>query len=108
MPIMEISIVPIGTKTVSLSQYVANAINVLQNEKNIKYTLTSMGTIIEAESVKKLLKIAGKMHNSVFNKKNKRVVTTIKLDDRKDKKVTMNNKIKSVEKKLKNKKLDIF
>ena len=101
MAIMEISIVPIGTKTASLSRYVADAVKILQNEKNINYKLTSMGTIIEAESINKLFEIAEKMHNSVFSKSIERVVTTIKLDDRKDKNITMNNKIKSVEEKLK-------
>ena len=55
----------------------------------MKYTLTSMGTIIEADSTTKLLNIADKMHNSVFMNNIKRIVTTIKLDDRKDKKNTM-------------------
>lgn len=100
MPIMEISIVPIGTKTTSVSKYVAKVIRILKKDENIKYTLTSMGTIIEADTIEKLLNIAGKMHNEVFNKKIKRVVTTIKIDDRKDKQNTINGKIKSVKKKL--------
>jgi len=101
MVIMEISIVPIGTKTASLSKYVADVVNILKEEKGINYTLTSMGTIIEAVSIKKLFEIAEKMHNEVFKKNIKRVVTTIKIDDRKDKDNTIESKIKSVEEKLK-------
>ena len=98
---MEISIVPLGTKTVSVSKYVANSIEVLKKEKGIRYKLTSMGTIVEADLVERLLGIAGKMHNKILNGRVKRVVTTIKIDDRKDKKLTMAKKIKSVRKRLK-------
>ena len=102
MPIMEISIVPLGTQTASVSVYVANSIKMLEKQKDIKYKLTSMGTIIEADSLNKLLNIANKMHNAMFKKNIKRVVTTIKIDDRKDKKLTINSKIKSVQRKLEN------
>jgi uncharacterized protein (TIGR00106 family) len=102
MAVMEISVVPIGTKSPSLSQYVAGVLKVLESEPNIKYQLTSMGTIIEADSIEKLLSVAGKMHSCVFSQKVKRVVTTIKLDERKDKQLTMDGKVKSVEEKLKN------
>lgn len=101
MPIMEISIVPLGIKTASVSKYVVEAVKVLEKHRGIKYQLTSMGTIIEASSVGQLLDIAGKMHKAVLSKKIKRVVTTIKIDDRKDKKLTAEGKIKSVQKKLK-------
>ena len=101
MPIMEISIVPLGTKTASVSKYVASSIEVLKKEKGIKYKLTSMGTIVEADSVERLLGIASRMHKRILNSGIKRVVTTIKIDDRKDKKLTMAKKMKSVRKKLK-------
>ncbi len=100
MPIMEISIVPLGTKTPSISKYVAEAVKVLKKQKKIKYELTSMGTIIEANSVGQLLGIANKMHRVVLRDKIKRVVTAIKIDDRKDKKLTAEGKIKAVRKKL--------
>ncbi len=100
MAVMEISIVPIGTKDPSLSNYVAGAIEVLKEESDIKYQLTPMGTILEADSVEKLLSVAGKMHACVFGREVKRVVTTIKLDERKDKQLTMDGKVKSVEEKL--------
>ena len=100
MPIMEISIVPLGTETASVSRYVADAVKMLKEQKGIKYELTSMGTIIEADSVGKLLVIAGKMHRAVLRDKIKRVVTTIKIDDRKDGKLTAKGKIKSVQKRL--------
>ena len=103
MAVMEISIVPVGTKTASVSRYVAAAVKVLKKEKGIKYTLTAMGTNIEADSIGRLLEIAGKMHRAVLGNKIKRAVTTIKIDERTDKKLTIKGKIGSVEKKLKGK-----
>jgi uncharacterized protein (TIGR00106 family) len=100
MPLMEISIVPLGTKTASVSQYVAKAAAVLKKEKGVRYQLASMGTVVEADTVEKLLKIAGRMHRAVFSEGVKRVVTTIKLDERKDKQLTMEGKIKSVTEKI--------
>ena len=96
MPIMGISIVPIETKTASVSRHIAKAENILKSEKGIKYTLTAMGTIIEADSMDKLSEIAAKMHKSVLTNLIKRVVTTIKIDDRTDKRLTMEGKIRAV------------
>ena len=98
---MEISIVPLGAKTVSVSEYIAGSIEVLKKEKGIKYKLTSMGTIVEANSVERLLGIASRMHNKVLNSEIKRAVTAIKIDDRRDKKLTMAKKVKSVRKRIK-------
>ena len=95
MAIIEISIVPVGTETASVSKYVAKVLRVLEKEKNIKYELTSMGTIIEGDPGR-ILNVAKKMHRAVFDREIKRVVTIIKIDERTDKKLTMNGKINSV------------
>jgi len=100
MPIMEISIVPIGTDATSLSEYVANAIKILKKNKSLKYQLTPMGTIVESNTIEELFNIATEMHNTAFSNKIARVVTTIKIDDRKDKKLDMDNKVESVNQKI--------
>ena len=99
MAIAEVSIIPIGTKTPSVSKYVARAISVLQQEKDIKYELTSMGTIIEGD-LGKILRVIRKMHQATFGEGIARVVTTIKIDDRRDKPLTMSGKIESLRKEL--------
>ncbi len=93
---MEINIIPIGTQTSSVKKYVGEALKVLKKEKRINYELTAMGTIIEAESLNLLLNIAKKMHLAIFNEKIRRVVTTIKIDDRRDKKSSIKEKVDSV------------
>jgi uncharacterized protein (TIGR00106 family) len=63
MAIIEVGIVPLGTETPSVSKYVAEAIKVLKDEKDVKYQLTSMGTIIEGQ-LPHLLNLAHEMHDS--------------------------------------------
>ena len=99
MVIAEASIIPIGTKTPSVSKYIARAIEVLRQEKGINYKLTAMGTLIEGE-LEKVLEVIGNMHRSLFDQEVKRVITNIKFDDRSDKTLTMDYKVKSVIKKL--------
>ena len=103
MAVVEVSIVPLGTETTSVSQYVARAVKVLQSGKDIKYELTSMGTIIEGD-LEYLLTLVRKMHEAVFDARVSRVVTTIKIDDRRDKISSISSKVESVKKKLGDKK----
>jgi len=99
MAMIEVSVVPVGTPTPSISQYVAGAVRILQSEPDIKYELTAMGTIIEGD-MERLLTLAGRMHESAFEAGVMRVVTNIKIDERRDKPLTMNGKIDAVKKKL--------
>ena len=99
MVIAEISVVPIGTCTPSVSQYVAKAIGVLGQEKNIKYKLTGMGTILEGE-LTAVLEAVRKMHESVFGDQIQRVVTSITIDDRRDRESSVEHKIQSVLRRL--------
>jgi len=98
MPIMEISIVPIGTGTPSISDYVAAAVSTLECGKCIRCSLTAMGTIVEGENLKDLLRVAAVAHESVFAAGAARVLTSIKIDDRRDRKMTMAGKIAAVRK----------
>ena len=91
-----INLIPLGTKTPSVSKYVTVALKVLKKEKDLKYELTAMGTIVEAESLDLLLNLAKKMHQAVLSENISRVVTTIKIDDRKDKKSSIEEKIRRV------------
>ena len=99
MAIVEVSIVPLGTRTTSVSQYVALAVGILQGDKDIKYELTAMGTIIEGD-LEHLLTLVRKMHEAVFDAGIARVVTTVKIDDRRDKGTSMSGKIESLKRQL--------
>ncbi len=52
MAIADVTIIPIGTKTPSVSEYVADVQNILEGYKaagKIKFQLTPMNTLIEGE-----------------------------------------------------------
>ena len=98
MALMEITIVPLGTGT-SVSQYVAEAIRALESLPGVDYELTSMGTIIEGD-VDQLLVAALKMHQAVLDTGAQRVETTIRIDDRQDKPLTLTSKLTSLKKAL--------
>ena len=99
MAIAEITIIPLGTKTPSVSKYLARAFRALRDEKNIKYELTSMGTILEGD-LEDILRVVRNMHENTFGGEIMRVLTTIKIDDRRDKTSTMKGKIDSLLKEL--------
>ncbi len=98
MAILEISVVPLGTQDPSLSSFVADCIRVLKGEK-VRYELTAMGTNIEG-NLRDLVRIGLKMHEVPFKKGALRVVTTLKIDDRRDKKGSISGKKQAVQEKL--------
>ncbi|MFP4698318.1 MAG: MTH1187 family thiamine-binding protein [Eubacteriales bacterium] len=100
MAIVEITVVPIGTGSTSVSEYVAKCQKVLEQETNIHYQLTPMGTVIEGD-IKVLFEVLQKIHEVPFVEGAQRVATTIKIDDRRDKEGTISQKINSVKEKLK-------
>ncbi len=99
MIIVEFSIAPLGVSE-SISRYVAEAIRVLEAE-GVKYQLTPMCTIFEVENIEDAFKIIVKAHNAVLKAGAKRVLTSIKIDDRRDVERKMEDKVKSVLDKLK-------
>ena len=97
MAVMEVSVIPIGIGS-SVSSYVADCIRVLKKER-VSYELTAMGTNVEGD-LKDLVRVALKMHQVPFSRGAQRVVTTIKIDDRRDKKISIAGKKKAVQRKL--------
>jgi uncharacterized protein (TIGR00106 family) len=98
MALAEITVLPTGTPSASVSTYVAAAVRVLQDE-GIEYQLTPMGTIVDGD-VDTLLQMAKQMHEAVFAQGVERVSTLIRIDERRDKVLTMQGKVASVRQKL--------
>jgi uncharacterized protein (TIGR00106 family) len=97
--IAEISITPLGTASTSLSHYVAACVDILKQAPEVSYQLTAMGTIIQGP-LERVLELAGKMHQAPFAQGAQRVVTTIKIDDRRDKPLTIEGKVQAVVKQM--------
>jgi uncharacterized protein (TIGR00106 family) len=95
MIIAEITVVPIGTKTPSVSTYVSKAVDELR-KLGLNPELTAMGTIFESEDISLILKAFEAVHESVFAQGAARVVTTLKIDERRDKEGSIKQKMRSV------------
>jgi uncharacterized protein (TIGR00106 family) len=98
MAIMEISVVPVGTDNPSVSSFVAECIKIVE-QHGLQYEVSSMGTEVEGE-LDALLNVAAQMHRAPFAKGAQRVVTTIKIDERRDKTLTITEKKEAVLKRL--------
>ena len=98
MAIVEVSIVPIGTGDTSVSAYVAGAVEILERS-GLKYTLNPMGTVIEGD-LGAVLEVVRSIHETPFDRKAQRVYSVLKIDDRRDKKAAMAQKVASVTEKL--------
>lgn len=98
MAIAEITIVPVGTGSTSVSEYVAGALEPLA-ASGLRYRLTPMGTIVEGP-LDGVLQAIGRMHETPFARGAKRVYTVVKIDDRRDRERTMDDKVAAVEQRL--------
>jgi len=58
-----------------------------------------MGTIVEGD-LDRILAVVRKMHEGTFGEGVARVITTVKIDDRRDKTQGMKGKVDSLKKKL--------
>ena len=97
--IAQVTVVPLGTATPSLSAYVAGVEKVLAKYTNIKTLLTPMATILEGD-LDEILTAVRQMHETPFLNGAQRVSTRISIDDRRDKKLSMEGKVKAVKEKL--------
>lgn len=99
MALVEITVIPLGTGSTSLSDYVAGCLKVLEQAEGVKYQLTPMGTVIEGE-LPKVMEIVMKIHEQPFLAGALRVSTSIRIDDRRDKVGTMESKVLAVQDKM--------
>jgi uncharacterized protein (TIGR00106 family) len=105
--VAEISIIPIGqnysldTMQTSISKEISVAFDAIQKFQQVKVTLTAMGTIIEANNIKDILKSIEIAHQALKDVGIKRIISTIRIDERLDKTETLDDRVNSVKKKLK-------
>lgn len=93
--IAELKVVPLGTQSASVSKYVSAVIKVVKQTPGITYQITPMATIVQGP-LKQVLELAQKMHEVPFSMGVNRVLTSISVDDRRDKLITMESKVKAV------------
>ncbi len=98
MAMVAVSISPSGVGP-SVSDYVAAAVKVLNEYPELSYELGPMFTTIEGDLDQIMLAIRD-MQEAVFAQGVERVGTVIKVDDRRDKPLTLKGKVATVKGKM--------
>lgn len=98
MAIAAVSISPVGVGT-SVSAYVAAALAVVRAQDTVRYRLDPMFTTLEGD-LGEIYALVARMQEAVFAAGAERVGTVLKIDDRRDRSVSMEEKVASVEKRL--------
>lgn len=93
-PIAELTIVPLGTGSTSLSKYVRVVQKVIE-ESGLEATLTPMGTCVQGD-LDDIFAVVKKAHDALAEIGCDRISTHIKIDDRRDKDRVMQDKIDAV------------
>jgi len=96
--IVELSVVPVGTGETSVSAYVKAAVKIIE-ETDLDYEVNSMGTCVQGEW-DEIFSTLKAVHDELAKMGCNRIVTTVKIDDRRDKFETMDAKVAAVEEDL--------
>lgn len=94
MIVADVSIIPIGIGE-SVSKFVKRAIEELRNS-GLKVEIGAMSTTLEAKDVESIFKAVQKAREVVFEMGAKRVYTILRIDERRDKELSIESKISAV------------
>jgi uncharacterized protein (TIGR00106 family) len=92
MVVAEVSIIPLG-EGASVSKYVKKALKVFK-KYNLKVEPNAMGTVLEGD-LNEVLEAFKEAHEEVL-KDTTRVVSSLKIDERKDKENTIERKLNAI------------
>jgi uncharacterized protein (TIGR00106 family) len=95
MAIVAVSISPVG-EGVSVSEYVAAALAVVRDQERVRWRLDPMFTTLEGD-VDEIFALVRRMQEAVFAAGASRVGTVIKMDERRDREVRMEEKVRAVQ-----------
>jgi uncharacterized protein (TIGR00106 family) len=99
MATADVTIIGLGRSDPSASRYIAAIQRRLAQQDRVKYLLHAMGTSLEGETAD-ILALVGELHAVPFGLGLPRVYTVLKLDERRDKPQTLQDKVASVERAL--------
>jgi len=81
---------------VSVSKYVKAAVKKIDEFPGIRVLHHPMGTVIEADTVEQVLEVTRIAHEEIFKIGGSRVVTQLRIDDRRDKSRRMEDKVNAL------------
>ena len=99
MATADLTVISLGRPELSASKYIAEIQKRLAAQDKVRYRLHAMGTSLEG-STDDVLALVRELHEVPFGMGIERVYTVLKLDDRRDKEQTLDDKVASVEKLL--------
>lgn len=94
--LVEFSIVPVGVGS-SIGDQLAEVLKIV-DASGLPYKINPMGTVVEGEW-DEVMKLVKKCHKTIL-KTGERVMTTISIDDRKGKPNRIDEKVKSIERRI--------
>jgi uncharacterized protein (TIGR00106 family) len=99
MATAEISVLGLGRADPSASAYVAEIQRRLAAQDRVRYAMHAMGTELEGDTAD-ILALVGALHAVPFELGLPRVYTVVKIDERRDKEQTLDDKVASVQRRL--------
>ena len=99
MATADLTVIALGRPDLSASPYIAEIQRRLAAQDRVRYRLHAMGTSLEG-STDDVLAVVRELHEAPFDMGIERVYTVLKLDDRRDREQSLEEKVQSVERLL--------
>lgn len=99
MATADLTVIGLGRSDPSASRYIAAIQRKLGEQERVKFVMHAMGTSLEGETGD-ILALVGELHAVPFDLGLPRVYTVLKLDERRDKPQTLEDKVASVQARL--------
>ena len=96
MATADITVITVGREGASGGDVMAEIHRRLERQDAVRFQMHAMGTSLEG-AVEDILRVAGELHAVPFELNAPRVYTVLKLDERRDKEQTLDDKVASVE-----------
>ena len=99
MATADLTVIALGRAEASASRYIAEIQRRLAAQDRVRYAMHAMGTSLEG-STADILAVAGELHAVPFDMGIPRVYSILKLDERRDREQTLEDKVESVRRRL--------
>jgi uncharacterized protein (TIGR00106 family) len=99
MATADLTVIALGNAETSASGYIAEIQRRLAAQDRVRYVLHAMGTSLEG-TTEDILDVVKELSAVPFERGAPRVYTVLKLDDRRDKEQTLEDKVASVQRQL--------
>ena len=99
MATADLTVIPIGREGASAGDVIAEIQRRLEAQSRVRFQMHAMGTSLEG-STEDILSVVGELHAVPFESGIPRVYTVLKLDERRDREQTLDDKVESVRRRL--------